>query len=135
MENPRFPHTLSVQRPVVDAGGSPVFDTDGKPTYAAITLKIVETLNGDPVKDDNGNFITTDATSIAFGYRTNSMNVRQAGDVVVADYKIACPMFIAEMTFGDELVLTDYDRTYRGKVVKKMTYNWGTNIWFDEIRN
>lgn len=135
MYNPRFPHTLSIQRPVVDAGGAVVYDSDGKVTYAPITLKIVETVDGDPVMDAEGNFVTEDATSVSFGYRTNSMNIRQAGDVVVADYKIACPMFLAEMTFGDELELTDFDRTYRGRVVKKMTYNWGTNIWFDEIRD
>lgn len=135
MENPRFPHTLTIKRPTRDSGGAIVLDSDGKPTYDAVTLKIVEMMDGDPVKDADGAFVTEDATSVSFGYRTNSMNIRQAGEVVVADFKIACPMFLAELNFGDELELTDYDRTYRGKLVKKVTYNWGTNIWFDEIRN
>ena len=134
MDKPRFPHSLSVNRPK-KSNGATVFDSDGNVTYDAVTLKLVKTVDGDPVKDSTGAFLTDDVTSVSFGYRTNSMNIRQAGEVVVADYKIACPMFLATLNFDDILILTDYDRTYKGRVVKKVTYNWGTNIWFDEIQN
>jgi len=134
MDNPRFPHTLSINRPKKENGAT-VFDENGNVTYEPITIKIVKTVDGDPIRDGNGGFVTEDATSVNFGYRTNSMNIRQAGAVVVADYKIACPMFLATLNFDDILILTDYDRTYKGRVVKKVTYNWGTNIWFDEVQN
>ena len=70
-----------------------------------------------------------------FGYRVSSKNTQTAGDVIVSDFKIATPMILTELVAGDILILTDYERTYKGVVVKKTTFNLGTNIWFDESKN
>lgn len=136
MYNPRFPHSLHILRQAVDeVTGEPTFDESGNPVYAYVTVQLVKTLDGDPCFNADGSFQTEDADVVSFGYRTNTMNIRQAGEVVAADYKIACPMFLGELKYDDVLEITDFDRTYRGRVVKKVTFNWGTNIWFDEIMN
>ena len=43
--------------------------------------------------------------------------------------------FTTPLYFDDILEVTDYERTFRAKMVKKVTFNWGTDIWYDEIRN
>lgn len=134
MFNPRFPHTLTVKRPQV-IGGMPVVDSNGDAVYETVTLTLAEMRDSEPVLNADGGFVTYTAQSVAFGYRTSSRNAQTSGDVIVADFKIACPIVLTEILAGDELVLTDYERTYRGRVVKKTTFNLGTNIWFDEIRN
>ena len=125
MFNPRFPHTLRVKRSVVE-GGEPVVDENGNILYDYIPLTAVEMVDEEPVRDADGAFVT---------YRTASSNTRTAGDVVVADFKIACPMFLTELRYDDILEVSDYDRTYTAKLVKKTTFNLGTNIWFNEIKN
>ena len=134
MFNPRFPHTLKVKRVRMTAG-QPEIDIDGNVVYDYLTLTLVEMADEEPVRNAEGAFVTFTAESVGFGYRTASANTQTAGDVVKADFKIACPMFLTELRYDDILELTDYDRTYEGKVVKKTTFNLGTNIWFDEIKN
>lgn len=135
MFNPRFPHTLTVKRTRTDSTGVPQTDVNGNFIYDVVTLTCVEMSDSEPVRDADGRFVTFEATSINFGYRTAARNSQTAGDVIVSDFCIACPIFLTEIHTDDILEITDYERTYRGKVVKKTTFNLGTNIWFDEIKN
>ena len=44
-------------------------------------------------------------------------------------------MLFTDLPSGTVLLMTDYIRTFRVKVVKMTTYNWGTNLWVDNIKN
>ena len=70
-----------------------------------------------------------------WGYRTSTGGLKTAGEVIVADYKVSCPMLLTELVTGTVLEMTDYTHTFRAKVLKMTTYNWGTNIWLDNIKN
>lgn len=133
--NPRFPHTLRVLREKLEADGTPAIDDEGNPVEEVVPITAVIMSDGDPTFNADGSFRTEVVETMNFGYRTNTMNTRQAGDVIVSDYKIALPMFLTPLYPGDILEITDYSRSYRGKVVKQITYNIGSNIWFDEIKN
>ena len=161
--NPRFPHTFQVLRPTVNEYGDPVFDENGDPSYSPIPLYIVEYRRYLPlwerVKDDqflvdeDGAYVLTEAgeriivgftigtrlkvfTSDrnVFGYRQQTANAVISGDVIIAEMKMACPMMLQEIRTGDILELTDRDRTFRAKVIKKTNTNFGTNIWYNEIK-
>ena len=95
----------------------------------------MEMHDSEPVLDADGRFVTYIADEVAFGYRTSSQNTSRAGDVVQADFKLACPMFLTELRPDDILVLKDYEREFRAAVVKKTTFNLGTNVWVNEARN
>lgn len=127
MFNPRFPHTLRVWR---DTGA----DSDGDPIREIVKLKKVIVIDDIPQLRSDGSFDFDLVSTIEFGYRTDSMNTSTAGDVEVGDFKIALPMFITPLDSGYWLELTDYDRTYWGRVVKKTSSNLGSNIWFSEVR-
>lgn len=135
MFNPRFPHSLVVKRVARDNDGEIIYDEKGDVSYNDVELELVSTLDGEPMRNSDGSFVTTTTTIMPFGYRTNSKNTSQRLDVVVSDYKLACPMFLGELLFDDVIIVTDYDRTFVGRLIKKMTYNWGTNVWIDEVRN
>lgn len=135
MYNPQFPHRLKVLRSGLDAHGEPITDDEGNPVEAAVTLIAVVMRDNQPTFDGDGNFVTEEVESIAFGYRQSSLNTMRQGDVIVSDYKISCPMFLTPLNPGDVLELTDYEKTYRGVVVKKDTFNLGALIWFDRIKN
>ena len=126
---------MKVLIPVVDVSGNVVYDAKGDMTYTPMTLKVVTMFDGDPLIRTDGTFETTDATSIAFGYRSASENTRTSGDVIVADHKLATPMFITPVMAGDLVELTDYDRTYKATIVKKIDSNWGSNVWVNEVKN
>lgn len=134
MFNPRFPHSLRVWRARRDDFGEPMTDKDGNPILDIIRLKRVICLDGEPVVVSNGKFDTELVDEIEFGYRTGGKNTSTATDVEVADYKIATPLFVTPLESGDRLEITDYDRTYWGDVVKKITFNLGSNIWYNEVR-
>lgn len=134
MENPRFPHCLQVIRVSEDEYGQPIYDEGGNPVYEVLPLDVVKTLDGEPQRR-YGELVTVKSNGISFGYRTSTQNTSTAGDVIVSDFKIATPMFTTPLRSGDILELTDYERTFRGYVVKKMTFNWGSNIWFNEVKN
>ncbi len=135
MYNPQFPHRLKVLRGSLDAHGDPVTDDDGNPVVEAVTLTAVVMRDNQPTIDGEGNFVTEKVCCIAFGYRQSSLNTMRQGDVIVSDYKISCPLFLTPLNPGDVLELTDYEKTFRGVVVKKDTFNLGTLIWFDRIKN
>ena len=74
-------------------------------------------------------------TDVPWGYRTATGGLKAAGEVIVADYKMSCPMLLTELPTGTILEMTDYSHTFRAKVMKMTTYNWGTNLWLDNIKN
>lgn len=137
MYNPRFPHKLKVWRGVLDEFGEPVVDPNtGNPRLVIVPLSVVQMIDGDPQVDANGSLIIDEVVEeIAFGYRTETRNTQIAGDVATSDFKLATPMFVTPLKFGDILEMTDYDRTYRCSVIKKTDANWGSNIYCNEIRN
>lgn len=126
---------MRVLRSGVDAHGDPIVDDEGNPTEVAVKLTAVVMYDNQPTFDADGNFITEEVDSINFGYRQSSMNTMRQGDVIVSDYKISCPMFLTPLNPGDTLELTDYEKTFRGVVVKKDCFNLGVLIWFDRIKN
>lgn len=138
--NPRFPHTLKVIRPELDGYGEVVFDENGDPTYHVLELDKVLFENddwetGEPLFDRNGRPLTEKVDHIEWGYRTSTGGFRDSGDVAEADFKISTPMFTTPLNTGDFLEMTDYDRTWRMEVLKKTTYNWGSNIWVKDVKN
>lgn len=135
MYNPQYPHTLRVLRSGLDLNGEPIVDDEGNPVEQVVSLKKVVMNGHQPTFDANGKFVTEDVDSIRFGYRQSSMNTRAAGKVIVSDYKISCQMFITPLNPGDIIEITDYEKTFRGVVVKKDTFNFGTLLWFDRIKN
>lgn len=135
MYNPRFPHTLVVKRQLFDEYGDPMTNDNGDALMEDVLLSVVDMFDNDPVKDENGEFVTHLESSLNFGYRTNSRSTSEAGDVIKADYKLATPMMVTPLKAGDKVVLTDYTRTFTCTVVKMTTYNIGTNIWVDEVHN
>lgn len=135
MFNPRFPHALRVWRAARDANGDPVTDDEGNAVYDIVMLDAVCMTDSLPIRDSDGNFCTEPAEWISFGYRTQGKNTKDVADVVVSDFKLATPMFITPVHAGDRVEIKDYDRTYWGEVVKKMTFNLGSNIWINEVRN
>lgn len=135
MFNPRFPHTMYVLRAKTTPDGGLAYGVDGQPAYERLQLTLVEMSDSEPVRDTDGNFVKYTADEVSFGYRTTSQNTSRAGDVVQADFKLACPMFLTELRPDDVLVLRDYEREFRAVVVKKTTFNLGTNVWVNEARN
>lgn len=135
MDNPRFPHTLKMVAYKTDGHGEPVTDDWGNPIETYVEIEKAVLKDGIPVKDGEGKFITETVDSLPFGYRTSTGNTKTSGDVVVCDYKLACPVFFTQMQAGTVLELTDYIRTYRVVVVKQTVFNFGTNIWVDDIKN
>jgi len=133
--NPRYPHTLSVKR-VRRVSGEIVFDADGNVTYETVTLAKLAMSNGWILRDSNGTpIVEGNVTSIPCGYRTTSRNFSDNTDVAVHTNVLHCPAFSTELLWDDVLEITDYDRTYKAKLVRKATFNGGTAIWFDEIMN
>jgi hypothetical protein len=135
MFNPRFPHTLRVWRVREDEYGEPVTDDEGNAAYDIVSLDVAVTVDNRPLMGLDGSVETEVAESICFGYRTQGKNTRETVDVVVSDFKLATPMFLTPLKPGDRVEITDYERTYWGEVVKKMTFNLGSNIWVNEIKN
>lgn len=135
MFNPRFPHTLRVWRNRKNDYGDPVTDADGNPVQDIVRLKKVVMVDEQPIVRSDGSFDTEMVDTIEFGYRTQGKNTRDTVDVQVSDYKLATPMFVTPLEPGDKVEIWDYDRSYWGEVVKKATFNLGSNIWVNEVKN
>lgn len=138
--NPRFPFTLRVMRPELDSNDEPAFDENGDVAYSPLTVqKVVMTEDeedcGEPVRDSQGNLVTEPSIQIRWGYRTSTGGFKDSGEVAEADFKIGTEMFTTPLNTGDVVEMTDYDRTWRMQVLKKTTYNWGTNIWVKDVKN
>lgn len=135
MFNPRFPHTLRVWRFRKDDNGEPITDDEGNPIQEVVMLEKVVMIDYAPVVLSDGSFSTELVDTINFGYRTQGKNTRDTVDVVVSDFKLSTPMFLNHLNPGDMVEITDYERTFWGEVVKKATYNLGSNIWINEVKN
>lgn len=132
--NPRFPYTLKVLRADMDENGEPVFDEYGNPSYSTVALAVAQYERQMPRRRGDGTPITKEATVIPFGYRQQTANAVINGDVIIAEMKIACPLIIGDVYTKDLLEMTDDDRTFRAEVVKKINTNFGTNIWYNEVK-
>lgn len=135
MFNPRFPHTLRVWRPRKDNNGMPVTNANGDEVRDIVKLKAVVMIDDAPVVRADGSFDTEMVDTISFGYRTQGKNTRETVDVQVSDFKLATPMFLTHLEPGDMVEIWDYERSYWGEVVKKATFNLGSNIWINEVKN
>lgn len=137
MYNPRWPHTFTIVGDSLDENGLPVTDENGDPVLdePVAIQRIVYDGQWNPRYNVAGDFVTEEITEVPWGYRTATGGIKASGDVIVADYKISCPMLLSELPTGTELIMTDYTHTFRVKVVKQTTYNWGTNFWVDNIKN
>ena len=135
MFNPRFPHTLRVWRSRKDKHGDPMTNADGDPIYDIVTLKAVVMVDNRPTILSDGSFDTELTEWMSFGYRTQGKNTRETVDVNVSDYKLATPMFLTPLEPGDRVEIKDHDRTFWAEVVKKITYNLGSDIWVNEVKN
>lgn len=135
MLNPRFPHRLRVWRYRKDENDLPVTDENGDPLKEVVMLEKVLMIDNCPTIAAGGAYETEEVEWIEFGYRTQGKNTRETIDVHVSDYKAALPIFVTFLVPGDLLEIVDYDRTYWAEVVKKHTFNLGSNIWFNEVKN
>lgn len=134
MFNPRFPHQLRVWRSR-NENGIPVTDDSGDEILDIVMLDAVTMLDNRPQFNYEGGFDTTEVEWMSFGYRTQGKDTKDTTDVVVSDFKLATPMFLTPLMVGDKVEIKDYDRTFWGEVVKKQTFNLGTNIWINEVKN
>ena len=134
MFNPRFPHTLRVWRSRKNDYGEPMTDNDGDPIFDIVTLKAVVMVDGRPVVLSDGSFDTELTEWLAFGYRTQGKSTKDTTDVMVSDFQLATPMFLTPLEAGDRVEIKDYERTYWGEVVRKHTFNLGSNIWINEVK-
>lgn len=91
--------------------------------------------NWNPRKNSDGTFVANEVTEVPWGYRTSTGGMKTAGEVIVADYKISTPMCLTDIPTGTLLEMTDYTHTFLVKVIKATTYNWGTNLWVDNVKN
>lgn len=135
MFNPRFPHMLRVWRSRKDANGMAVTNDEGDEVLDIVMLSKVTMIDNRPMILADGSFDTTPTEWMEFGYRTGSKNTKDTLDVMVSDYELASPMFITALNAGDKVEIKDYDRAYWGEVVKKQTFNLGSNIWVNEVKN
>ena len=136
MYNPRWPHTFRVVVESLGANGLPVTDANGDPVVGSMQLeKIVYDSAWNPTRNPDGSFVTEMVTDMPWGYRTSTGGLHTSGDVIVADYKVSVPMMLTELPSGTILQMTDYTHTFRAKLLKMTTYNWGTNMWLDNIKN
>lgn len=135
-ENKRWPHTFSVFSQELDSRGRPVTDDEGNPVSTAMPLEIAVYLSGyRPKRRAGGAILTKTVTEVPWGYRTSTGGIKDSGDVFQTDFKISCPMLFTDLPEGTVLRLTDYTHSFNAVVKKCTTYNWGTNIWFDNPGN
>ena len=136
MFNPRWPHTFRIIGESLDENGLPVTDEEGNPVESCRCVeRILYDDQWNPRRGVDGNFKTERVVDVPWGYRTATGGIKESGDVIVADYKISTPMLIADIETGTVLTMKDYTHTFRVKVVKQTTYNWGTNLWVDNVKN
>jgi len=136
MYNPRWPYTFVVAGESLDENGVPVTDENGIPVVSSMTIKqVVYDGRWNPIRNAAGQFKTKDVTTVPWGYRTSTGGMKTSGEVIVADYKVSCPMLLTDIPTGTVLLMTDAVHTFRVTVVKMTTYNWGTNLWVDNVKN
>jgi hypothetical protein len=132
--NPRFPYTLQVLRAELDENGEPVFDENANPSFETLVFDVADYDGQMPKRGKDGTPVTQQMSTIPFGYRQQTANAVINGDVIIAEMKIACPLILGEIRTKDVLEMTDDDRTFRAEVVRKINTNFGTNIWYNEVK-
>lgn len=133
--NPRYPHKFSVLRPK-RTNGEVVLDDAGNPTYVKVALVPCAMIDGYILRESSGAPIADEPVAeMPCGYRTAQRNTEEMGDVVVNTPVLHTPPFLTPLEYGDVLEITDYERTYRAKVVRKTLFNFGAKVWFDEVHN
>jgi len=116
--------------------GEIIYDANGDVTYEYISLSLLATIGGWVIRNSSGSVIVDKTvSSVPCGYRTSTRNISEQGEVVSYNVTLHCPPFGTELFYDDILEITDYDRTYKARMVKKVTFNRGTAVWFDEIKN
>lgn len=135
MFNPRFPHKLRVWRVRKDDYGEPMTNDDGDPIYDIIRIQAAILIDEKPVINSDGTYETETIEWVDFGYRTQGKNTRETLDVVMSDYKLSTAPLMTYIQPGDRVEIKDYLRTYWADVVKMMTFNLGSNIWVNEVKN
>jgi hypothetical protein len=135
MFNPRFPHKLRVWRSRKDEFGNAMTNEEGNEILDVVMLAKVVMIDHRPVTLADGSFDTEPTEWIEFGYRNEGKSTRDTLDVMISDYTLATPMFITHLGADDKVEIVDYDRTYWGEVVRKQTFNLGSNIWINEVKN
>lgn len=135
MFNPRFPHKLRVWRVRKDDYGEPMTNNDGDPIYDIIRIQAAILIDEKPVMNTDGTYETEAIEWVDFGYRTQGKNTRETLDVVMSDYKLSTAPLMTYIQPGDRVEIKDYLRTYWADVVKMMTFNLGSNIWVNEVKN
>jgi hypothetical protein len=136
MFNPRWPHTFVVFRDRLDSNGLPVTDEEGRPVEDHIHLRVVRYgADWNPQRGLDGEFAWDCQCKIPWGYRTSTGGMKDSGEVFQADFKISCPMLLTPLENGVRLRLTDYTHTFEAVVKKSTTYNWGTDLWIDQLGN
>lgn len=136
MYNPRWPFTFVIVQEALDENGLPVTNEEGDPVETAMAVeRCVYDSGWNPIRYSDGSFRTELITEIPWGYRTATGGLKTSGDVIVADYKISCPKLLTDIPTGTVLLLTDDVHTFRVVVLKMTTYNWGTDLWVDNVKN
>lgn len=135
MFNPRFPHMFRVWRVRKNDDGDPITDADGDPIYDIVKVKSAVIVDNKPMMLSNGSYNTELVEWVSFGYRTQGKNTKDTADVIVSDYKLSTAPLMTYIEPGDRVEIKDYMRTFWGDVVKMMTFNLGSNIWINEVRN
>ena len=132
--NPRFPYSFKVLRAMLNENGEPAFDENANPIFSTVVLSVTDYDDNLPKRYGCRVPQTRKTTVVPFGYRQQTANAAINGDVIIAEMKIACPLIVGEILTKDLLELTDMDRTFRAEVVKKINTNFGTNIWYNEVK-
>ena len=135
MFNPRFPHKFRVWRVRKDDYGEPMTNDEGDPIYDIIRIQAAILIDEKPVMNTDGTYETEAIEWVDFGYRTQGKNTRETLDVVMSDYKLSTAPLMTYIQPGDRVEIKDYLRTYWADVVKMMTFNLGSNIWVNEVKN
>lgn len=107
MANPRFPHTVEILSS--------------------------QSLDGEPVLDEEGNEVTAVVFTSVCGLRTINKYADVNAKVIEADYKLSLPSHTTIIKIGDSLRFTNgiNSQVILGTVKESQAFNFGCNIWFN----
>jgi hypothetical protein len=134
IDNPRFPHTLTLTRvSVVSSGDDPFVDNpvEDDPFAEEVATPVVAEPEGG--KDESETTIETLYEGECRSYRNVVTKTRDG--VLVSDYVIAMPRVDFAILPMDKVVVVANNRTMEGVVVDSQTTNLGTNIWWNQKEN
>lgn len=113
VNNPRFPHHVSVKRALKDENGTPA------------------------VNPETGEEIFEEIFESECGLRDMVRGLDIDKEVVKADYKLSLPKHNFIIKKGDYVTFTNHTNgeVKEGKVEEAKVFNLGANIWFNENGN